>query len=119
VPTAGAAADPTVPTCALDDDLNDVRARVRASGWDQCIVVNGERVILGRLGRRAIASDDSGSVEDAMSEGPRTFRPNVRLDELLERLERAGYQTALVANSDGRLVGVIRRGSLAQSPGLP
>lgn len=107
--TAGSAADPNVPTCTLADDLREIRVRVRATGWDQCIVVNDRRIVLGRLGRTAIESDDSRSVEDAMSEGPSTVRPDTPLDELLARLERQGLQTALVTSSDGVLVGVVRR----------
>lgn len=108
-PTAGGAADPSVPTCTLNDDLQQVRAHVRASGWRQCIVVNEQRVVLGRLGRTAIEGDDAGSVEDSMSEGPSTVRPDTPLDQLLERLERQQLETALVSNSEGVLLGVVRR----------
>jgi CBS domain-containing protein len=66
-------------------------------------------VVLGQLGRRALAGGDAVSVEDAMSEGPRTVRPNTRLDELRERLERQTLESALVTTSEGRLLGVVRR----------
>ncbi len=107
--SAGEAADPDVPTCAIDDDLASVRERVRATGWDQCIVINEERIVLGRLGRSAIAADDERAIEDAMSSGPTTVRPNVALSELEQRLERQNLNTALVTTSDGRLVGVVPR----------
>jgi len=106
--TAGSAADPDVPTCTLADDLRDVRARVRATDWRQCIVIDGGRIVLGRLGRDAIEQDDSRSVEEAMSEGPSTVRPDTPLEELLGRLERQQLQTALVTTSDGVLIGVVR-----------
>jgi CBS domain-containing protein len=106
-PQAGDAADPDVPTCALDDDVQAVRARVRARGWKQCIVVNEQQIVLGRLGRRALAAPDQRSVEEAMQEGPSTVRPNVRLTELEQRLERQGRRSALVTTNDGRLVGVV------------
>src|ERR671937_1739383 len=70
--TAGDIAHRDVPTCALDEPLAGVRERVRASGWDTCIVVNDERIVLGRLGRKAVASDSDESVEQAMSPGPST-----------------------------------------------
>ena len=108
-PTAGRAADPSVPTCTLDEDLQVVRRRVRASGWHQCIVINEQRIVLGRLGRAAIESEDTSSVEAAMSEGPSTVRPDTPLDELLERLERQHLETALVTTSEGVLVGAVRR----------
>jgi len=86
---------------------------VRASGWDQCIVVNDQRIVLGRLGRKALADDDLRSVEEAMSPGPSTVRPNVRLAELQQRLERQGLRSALVTTNDGRLIGVVRRDAAA------
>ena len=114
--SAGAAADPRVPTCTLDDDLREVRERVRASGWEQCIVVNEERIVLGRLGRRALAADDTETVEEAMSEGPSTIRPDVPLAQLLERLERQRLRAAVVTTSDGRLVGVVRCDAAIHAP---
>jgi CBS domain-containing protein len=111
-PTAARAADPGAPTCTLDDDLQHVRARVRASDWRQCIVINDERIVLGRLGRDAIDRNEPLSVEEAMTEGPSTVRPDTPLDELLERLERQGLQTAVVTTSEGMLIGVVRRGGL-------
>jgi Mg/Co/Ni transporter MgtE len=110
-PTAGRAADGSVPICALDDDLQEVRSRVRTSSWRQCIVINEQRIVLGRLGRAAIDNDDMSSVEEAMSEGPSTVRPDTPLDELLERLARQQLETALVTTSEGVLVGVVRRDS--------
>ena len=32
----------------LDEPLPDVRERVRSAGWDTCIVINEQRVMLGR-----------------------------------------------------------------------
>jgi Mg/Co/Ni transporter MgtE len=108
-PSAGDAADQNTPTCSLTDRLQAVRQRVRASGWDQCIVVNDHRIVLGRLGRNAIATDDERTVEEAMQEGPSTVRPNMRLAELEQRFEREGLRSALVTTNEGRLVGVVRR----------
>jgi Mg/Co/Ni transporter MgtE len=108
-PTAGRAADTDVPTCTLDDALQVVRARVRATDWRQCVVINEHWIVLGRLGREAIESDDPRTVEEAMTEGPSTIRPDTPLDKLLERLERQQLQTALVTTSEGVLIGVVPR----------
>jgi hypothetical protein len=54
---AGDVAHRDVPICALADRLADVQERVRTAGWDTCIVVNEQRVVLGRLGRKALGSD--------------------------------------------------------------
>ena len=77
-----------VPTCRLDERLSGRRARVRAARWDTCFVVNDEQVVLGRLGRAALAGDDEVSVEDAMSPGPSTVRPSLELDRAVERMRR-------------------------------
>src|SRR5262249_50006225 len=69
---AGDVAHRDVPTCTLADNLQEVRERVRAAGWDTCIVVNEQRVVLGRLGRTAIAADTDEPVERAMTPGPST-----------------------------------------------
>ena len=113
--TAGDAADREVPTCTLDDRLADVRERVRAAGWDTCIIVNEQRVVLGRLGRKAIASDDESSVEQAMTPGPSTVRPSIGTDALLERIRARDLTSFLVTTPDGRLVGLVRRSDLESS----
>lgn len=108
-PTAGGAADRSVPTCTLDEDLQQVRERVRRAGWSQCVVVNEQRVVLGRLGRAAIERGAGAAVEAAMTEGPSTVRPDAPLAALLDRLAAQQRDTALVTTSDGVLVGVVRR----------
>ena len=85
-----------------------MRERVRAAGWDACIVVNEERIVLGRLGRSGLTRDDDASVEQAMSEGPSTIRPDATLETITTRLHEQNLATALVTTLDGQLVGVLR-----------
>jgi CBS domain-containing protein len=108
-PSAGDVARADVPTCLLTDDLSEVRRRVRESGWDTCIVVNDHRVVLGRLGRKAIGSDDDRSVEEAVTEGPSTVRPSIGLDALLKRMQSKNLTSWLVTTPDGKLVGLVLR----------
>lgn len=110
--TAGDVAHRDVPTCTLDDPLAGVRERVRAAGWDTCIVVNDQRVVLGRLGRRAVGSDSDESVEEAMSPGPSTVRPSIGTAALLERMHARKLASYVVTTPDGRLVGLVRRDEL-------
>src|SRR5437764_580639 len=56
-----------VPTCGLEARLQDVRRVVSAAGWDTCIVVNASGVVLGRLGRKALGSEEDVTVEAAMT----------------------------------------------------
>lgn len=108
-PTAGDAADPEVPTCSLDDDLAAVRTRARASDFETCIVLNSERIVLGRLGRSAIRSDEPTTIEATMTEGPSTVRPSLPLRDLIGRMVRSNQSTALVTTPEGRLVGLVKR----------
>jgi CBS domain-containing protein len=109
---AGGVARRDVPTCGLDDDLYDVRKRVRAAGWDTCIVVNDSGVVLGRLGRKAIGADTNESVEQAMTNGPSTVRPSIGADMLLERIRARNLTSFLVTTPDGRLIGLVLRSDL-------
>jgi CBS domain-containing protein len=110
--TAADVAHRDVPTCNLEDDLTAVRERVRAAGWDTCIVVNEQGVVLGRLGRKAIASDSAETVEQAMTPGPSTVRPSIGTDALLERIRDRDLTSFLVTTPDARLVGLVRRADL-------
>jgi Mg/Co/Ni transporter MgtE len=83
--------------------------RVDASGWDTCFVTDQRGVVLGRLGRAALARDDDVSVEEAMTLGPSTVRPSLGLDQAVERMERQNLTNLPVTRSDGILIGVIRR----------
>jgi Mg/Co/Ni transporter MgtE len=109
---AGDLAHRDVPTCSLADDLSSVRRRVRAAGWDTCVVVNEQGVVLGRLGRKALAADTDESVEEAMTPGPSTVRPSIGTEALLERVRARGLTSFLVTTPDGRLVGVVLRDEL-------
>jgi CBS domain-containing protein len=108
-PSGGDVARADVPTCLFSDNLAEVRRRVRESGWDTCVVVNDSGVVLGRLGRKAIESDDDQSVEEAMTEGPSTVRPSIRLDALLKRMQSKNLNSWLVTTPDGKLVGLVLR----------
>jgi hypothetical protein len=66
-----------VPTCALGERLGDVCDRAAAAGWDACVVVSPERVVLGLLRARELSADPDLAVEQAMRPGPSTYRPSV------------------------------------------
>ncbi len=89
--------------------MREVCKRVRASGWDTCFVVDERHVVLGRLGRSALARVGDVSVEDAMRLGPSTVRPSLELDRAVERMQAQRLGSLPVTRSDGVLVGVIRR----------
>jgi Mg/Co/Ni transporter MgtE len=104
----GDVADADVPTCALTERIGEVR--IRAAGWDTCVVVNSERVVLGLLRKQELEGDSNATAEQLMRPGPKTFRPNVTLQELLKSMRDHDIQTnSLVTTLDGRLLGVISR----------
>jgi CBS domain-containing protein len=106
---AGAHLRTDVPTCSPHDRLRDVCERLDKSGWDTCFVVDERRVVLGRLGRRAIRGREDVSAEHAMTLGPSTIRPSARLRDVVERMERQKLTSLPVTTSDGRLVGLLLR----------
>jgi CBS domain-containing protein len=109
-PRAGDLARRDVPTCAPAERVGEVADRVRASGWDLCVVVDGERVVLGLLAGEALGS--AGLAEQAMREAPTTLRPHVALDEAWNGLERRDGGALVITTSSGRLIGVLRRADL-------
>jgi CBS domain-containing protein len=115
--TAGDAAHRDVPTCRLDERLAEVRQRVRDAGWDACIVVSGDGVVVGRLRRSVLASDADGTAEEAMTPGPSTVRPSIGTDALLQRMRDRNVQSYVVTTPDGRLVGLVRRNEIEESAG--
>jgi Mg/Co/Ni transporter MgtE len=108
-------ARPEVPTCAVEDTVGT--ARQRAGDWGTCIVVNEERVVLGRVFKDQLDGDPSAHVGEVMRPGTSTFRPNVSAAEMLEYMDRRHHETSLVTTSDGRLVGLVRREDVERAAG--
>jgi len=108
-PRAGEVARRDVPTCGLDERLGEVRDRVRAAGWDACVVVNQERVVFGLLRAKELEGDPDSRIEAAMRPGPSTFRPHVPIAEMAKRMVEHDTESSPVTTSDGRLVGLLLR----------
>ena len=98
-----------VPTCSLGERLGDVRSRVTAAGWDACVVVSQDRVVLGLLRARELQGDPELRVDQAMRPGPSTYRPFVPVAELRGIMSDRNLESSPVTTSDGRLVGLVRR----------
>lgn len=106
-----------VPTCTLTDSLPAVCERVRDAGFDTCFVVNEQRILLGRLGRAALARDDDATIEQVMTAGPSTVRPSLDLSAAVERMRRQSLSNLPVTRSDGVLLGLVRRDDAEQAMG--
>jgi rhodanese-related sulfurtransferase/CBS domain-containing protein len=97
------------PTCALSDRVGEVRERVQAADWDECVVVNEARVVLGRLRGPELAVSDDTIVEEVMESGPSTIRPDESLEQLLPRMRGKHVAAMVVTTPDGRLFGIVER----------
>jgi CBS domain-containing protein len=109
VPRAVDVARTDVPTCELTDRAGEVRERMRATGWDQCLVVNEHHVVLGRLRGKRLEAPPETPVEQIMEPGPTTFRPNEALDMISEWMGSQDLSSVLVSTFDGELIGVVFR----------
>jgi CBS domain-containing protein len=98
-----------VPTCSLGERLGDVRDRAAAAGWDACVVVSRDRVVLGLLRASELEADPVLRVERVMRPGPSTYRPFVSVEEMRRIMTDRDLVSSPVTTSDGRLVGLVRR----------
>lgn len=96
-----------VPTCESDERVTEVRTRVFDSGWDECFVVDCDRMVVGRL--RGQAWDTLGGVADVMEVGPSTVRPDGLLQPLVEAMSRRSTKLVAVTTPQGALRGVLVR----------
>jgi CBS domain-containing protein len=116
-PRAGDIARRDVPTCGLDERLGDVQPRVSAAGWNACVVVNRERVVLGLLREKELGGDPQSTIEAAMRPGPSTFRPYVSAAEMAQFMAEHDISSSPITTADGRLVGLLLRGDVEREAG--
>jgi CBS domain-containing protein len=114
-PRAGDVARKDVPTCSLDDRIGDVRERAQAGGWDACVVVNDERIVLGLLREKELETGTDERVELVMRPGPSTFRPHVGIEAMAQHMIDHDVANAPITTSDGRLVGLLLRVDAAKA----
>ena len=100
---------PDVPTCAPNDKLGPVRHRTFDTGWDECIVVSEDGIVVGRLRDSAWEADDATTVEQVMESGPTTVRADGLLQDLVDRMAGRPTKLAVVTTPQGFLIGVLFR----------
>jgi CBS domain-containing protein len=109
VPRAGQVARREVPTCHVTDRLGDVRDQVQRAGWDVCVVIGGNSVVLGLLRGDVFTAAPETIIEDVMESGPSTIRPHVTVESMIESMRKQRVEHSVVTTLDGRLVGVLYR----------
>lgn len=118
-PRAGALARKDVPTCSVDERLDDVRRRVQAAGWDAVVVVNEERIVFGLLRSKELGRDGEQSISQVMRPGPSTFRPYVLAEEMAKFMVDHKLESSPITSSDGRLVGLLLQKDVLAAVGKP
>jgi predicted transcriptional regulator len=89
--------------------MGDVRDRAVAAGWDACVVVSQDRVVLGLLRAKELQADPQLAVERVMRPGPSTYRPFVTVEEMRRTMTERNLENSPVTTSDGKLVGLVRK----------
>jgi len=97
-----------MPTCRPDATVGQVRS-VLADEWDVCVVVDCDAVVVGRLRRSPLGTDDQARVEEVMEPGPETVRPDSLLEPLVDRLSQRDIPHVLVTTPQGELFGLLVR----------
>ncbi len=98
-----------IPTCRVDETIGEVKERTQEADWDECIVVDCDGLVLGRLRARAWDADGNVNVETVMEVGPTTVRPDGLLEPLVQRMDKRGTSLVLVTTPQGELVGALLR----------
>lgn len=109
LPTAAAVARRDALTCRLTDRVGEIRERMAAMGQNSCVVLNDQGIVMGRLRQKELEADADTSAELVMESGPSTVRPDLPLQDIVDRMQRRGVRSILVTTSAGRLIGILHR----------
>jgi CBS domain-containing protein len=113
-PTVASVIRRDVPRFGLEDRAGAILDSLRAGGWEWAAIVNRAGILLGRVRARDLADPDA-TAAALMEEGPSTYRLDVRLDELLMRMQDRRFDMAFVTDPDGRLKGLVTRRDIARA----
>ena len=112
---------PDVPTCAPGESLETVWSRTDTAGWDECLVIECDGLVVGRLRGEAWTKNRELLAGDVMESGPTTVRANGLLAPLVERMQKRDTKMVTVTTPQGHLIGVLIRQEAEQllSGGTP
>ena len=95
-----------VPTCQLNESVGEAKRRAEKLGFQLCVVVNEEGIVLGLVEKDAWKKDSAMAVETIMDPGATTLRPSYLVEDALELLIKRSRDDIVVTSSDGRLIGI-------------
>jgi rhodanese-related sulfurtransferase len=110
IPRAGDLADLDVPTCKRGERIAEVKARVQKEGWNTCVVVNDQMVVLGLL--RAIdleRANQGWPAEEVMERDPVTCRLNTPVEAAAAEMRARREEGVVVTGTDGKLYGLLKQ----------
>ncbi len=93
----------------MHEPIREVRDRVRAAGWNACVVTGDDGIVFGLLREEELEKGDDEPVHRVMRPGPSTYRPNVPVEELVEIMVHKDVPSSPITTNDGRLVGLLLR----------
>jgi rhodanese-related sulfurtransferase len=99
-----------VPRSDPDASVADVRKSI--GDWELCAVVDSDGILLGVIRADALEGSEHLAARDLLVPGPGTVRPDARVTEMAEQLDRDRLEHVLVTTFGGRLIGLLRRSDL-------
>ena len=111
-PIAGRAIRDDAVRCRPTDRIADVLESIQGSPYPFALVTSGDGTLLGRAPASALDPTSERPVWDVAQPGPKTFRPHVEAEKVVEVLAEKGYRWAIVTTPEGRLLGVASREEL-------
>jgi CBS domain-containing protein len=112
---AGDLARLDIPSCRLSDSVGSIQARLEETGWDRCVVLNDQQVVLGLVRKESLSDENSGATaEEIMDPAPRTYRLSKSLKKVARYFDKYGVDGVLVTNPEGKLFGILLRSEVEQ-----
>ena len=111
-PIAGRAMRDDAVRCRPTDRIADVLESIQGSPYPFALVTSNDGTLLGRAPASALDPASQRPVWDVAQPGPKTFRPHVEAEKVVEVLAEKGYRWAIVTTPAGRFLGVASREDL-------
>src|SRR5260370_6839908 len=96
-----------VPTCAADAPAGPALQRAGSQGWDRCVVIARDRIVVGVLRAGRISAGEQAPAAEVMQPGPTTVRASEDLDATRQRMNEHHVAHLLVTTPAGPLTALL------------